>query len=346
MQRSHLPRLIVSAALLGAPAGRAGAELLADPTSYANCRISALTGFTDTLGPAVIGGGPGEKTVGFSVEKMETIGPILEYLGVLQYDCFVFGAGAARYGSLSGRIESTTDASPETLEPAPGSGRDPRSNDGYARADARMQVGFRDSGTVTSSLPDGTPVTLEFVFDLHALPFAAGRPPGPDLGVGFAYTVDVRDLSAFDPVTGYPTLHRVLFAPGSSTASFDTAVGHELDIEAALGLSSVAHAGRDVGGAGPFYPHVEALIDAEHTAELTLDAPDGVAFEADSGHDYSVAAPEPSEGLLLATGALLLIALHQRRRQIARGAATPPGGRVYDPGPDPRSPTWLVLDPG
>jgi hypothetical protein len=230
------------------------------------------------------------------------LGP--NYLGTSDVSCFGDGGVAADFGALSAKLAVEGHTTPEIFPPEV-VGVDPLPSTSYARAHGRARISFDDLGTVESTvLADGTPVTLTFTFALDAVGLVT-RPLGPNGAANAAFTADVSDWLA--PSAG--PLHQVVSDATPAVKTFETAVGRQVRLQGGLAAEVIAHSGRDPGGIGMFYADVEASLDAEHTATLTLAAPPGVTFVAESGHEYAV--PEPGRAALLLAGALGLLAVRR-----------------------------------
>jgi hypothetical protein len=235
------------------------------------------------------------------------------YVGAFNYSCTLLGTGFLDYGTASGTLQLQTSSTPDALQPEVGNPNDPFRNDGYARGEALLDLQFDDRGEVTSStLPDGTAVVLSFTFDLASSEIELGPPPGPLVSAGATY-----EVSASDAVGG-TSVQRLLLGNEIVTVTLPTAVGRTIDLRGLLRLRVQALAGREVDAA-PYFPQADATIDASNTAVFTIETPEGVSFESESGHDYAV--PEAAQTLQLGAGAFLLAAQRRRRRRRAAPAA-------------------------
>jgi hypothetical protein len=238
------------------------------------------------------------------------------YEGAFSYACTLAGTGTLGYGFASGALELTTASTPDSLPPAPANmGNPPFSNSGRSNGEALLQMQFDDSGIVTSNtLAPGTAVVLEFPVALDSAAILLGRPPGNLLRASATYQVRAAD------VTTLASAERLLLDNEIATLVVPTAIGHTIEIRGVLSLGVYALSGREQAG-GEYFAQADASIDASHTATFEVDAPEGVGFDAESGHEYAV--PEPGQALAVVSGALTLIAVRRRRRSrnTAAGAA-------------------------
>jgi hypothetical protein len=219
----------------------------------------------------------------------------------------LFGTGVVRFGEAAGSLTLATGSAPDLLLGIGVNEGNVFPNDGYARGEGLLELRFQDTGVVTSeTLPDGTPVQLDFTFLLESVGVATGAPSPARVAASAGYFV--RAVDQANP--GAP-LERILGGTDLVSASLATAVGRTVDIEGSLRLNVLALAGREVPGA-LYSPDVDASIDASNTSRFSITTPKGVSFVAESGHDY--AAPAPSQALLLGAGALVLTAVRLRTR--------------------------------
>jgi hypothetical protein len=276
--------------------------------NYVECETSqfAPNGSPERSVGYVQAGPPGPTPTGIMAITQTNsydLGP--NYAGTSDVECFGTGGVAADFGALSAKLETEGHATPEIFPPEAGSGVEPLPSTSYARAHGRARISFDDLGTVESTtLADGTPVTLSFTFALDAIGLVT-RPLGPHGAANAEFTVDVSDW--LTPAMG--PVHLVVTDSTPVVRAFETAVGRQVRVQGGLAAEVIAHAGRDPNGLGMFYPDVEASLDAEHTATLTLEVPPGVTFVSESGHEYAV--PEPGRAALLLAGALGLLAVRR-----------------------------------
>jgi|GEM_PF-4677412 len=244
------------------------------------------------------------------------------YEGSFAYSCVVTGAGSLAYGSAAGTLSVDAASTPDALQPTPNNPNDPFSNSGYARGEALLQLQFDDGGTVVSdTLAAGTPVELVLHLELASSALATGPPLGPLLGASATFFASATDVAA----PGAP-VEALLIGNEMTTRTLSTAVGRTVEIHGQLSLHVVGHAGREVPGA-LYYPSAIAAVDASNTALFQLSLPAGVAFESESGHDYTTAAA-PGEPGLVGAGAAALAAARRARRarqRTARGAGAAAG---------------------
>lgn len=223
------------------------------------------------------------------------------YDGSFQHECLLLGVGSLGYGSASGTLSLETSSKPDSLAGIGGNTGNTFYNNGNARGSALLELQFDDVGTVVSStLPNGTPVQLDFTYTLESIAILTGAPIGPPLLSGtatyFTYAMDT---------TSGATADWILSGTDQETRPLATQVGRQIALRGRLQLRVDTIAGRQFPG-HPYYGEVDASVDASNTSHFTVEVPDGVSFVAESGHDY--AAPEPGGALLLAAGALVLAA--------------------------------------
>jgi hypothetical protein len=314
MYRSALAALL----LLAAPAPVLAAHsLTAPPNGTSGCAAIAAAGNGVMEDPADLLTTPVGDELDVTLTAAATKGlsfPEL-YIGSMSYVCTLLGAGTVGYGAAHGVLSIETSSTPDFLLPTPVNEPNIFGNDGRAVGQGLLSLQFDDTGEVVSNtLPDGTPVTLEFVFSLDASAILIPGPAGPLIGASASYAVKATDVEGAGEVT------RLLVGNEIVTVELDTAVGNHIDLQGRLDLGANALAGRVQAGE-QYVAQRDASIDASHTATFAIDPPDGVGFDAESGHEYAV--PEPGAALALVSGALTLAAARRRRRSrnTAAGAA-------------------------
>jgi hypothetical protein len=310
-------RILAALLVLAVPAPGLAAHSLSSPPNGSSACAAIDTGGAATENPAGLMQTPIGDELDVSLTAAATRGYSLPelYMGSFSYVCTLLGGGTVGYGTASGTLELMTSSAPELLMPTPVNEPNILGNNGRAVGQALLSLQFDDRGEVVSStLPPGTPVTLEFVFALDAAALLIPGPASPLIGASAAYAVKATDVEGPDEVT------RLLVANEIVTVELDTAVGNHVDIQGRLDLRANALAGRVQAGE-QYVGQRDALIDASHTATFAIDPPDGVAFDAESGHEYVV--PEPGGAFGLVSGALTLAAARRRRRSrnTAAGAA-------------------------
>jgi hypothetical protein len=215
-----------------------------------------------------------------------------------QYTATVASEGSVTYGSFVARHSFELAARPQTVTGPSGE----LTNTGHSELVAHLSLAFTDSGVVTSNtLPVGTPVALKFTVVSHAMgyltepsgiaPFNSPYPNDNNAGFDANGTLTVFDESSLAELNG------ALFLDNHVTVyTFNTAVGHRVDLEATNSPSAYAYAGY-IGLVGSqlsllFYDSVKGSFDA--TAEVFIEAPSGVSVVADSGHNYAPPATYPA----------------------------------------------------
>lgn len=205
----------------------------------------------------------------------------------------------------------------------PGAPNVPTNTHGTPRAVGSFGATFADQAQLSSNtLPSGTPVMYRVTWRMHADsnrpghvgPTFAGHDTGswyfnyyagPSVGTneffpnGLFISIPARD-------------HEIAYDVAGS-------VGETLSIGATLTLGADDRAGLYGDGSFSYGGLEETILDASNTVDIFVDplTPD-VTLVADSGHDYSITAPEAASPLaaLLAIAQLGMI---RRRRRRARG---------------------------
>jgi hypothetical protein len=283
-------------------AGLAAHSLSVPPNGISGCLVASAAGGIVEDDADVIVTPTSPDLLDVTVDATATDGDSFPglYDGSFDYQCLLIGVGSLEYGSASGTLSLAASSTPDFLEGIGANKGNTFSNSGRADGEALLELQFDDVGTVVSdTLPNGTPVLLEFTYVLESTAVLTGAPPGPLLGATatyFTYAMDTTSLATAD---------WILSGTDQETRPLATQVGRQIALRGRLQLRVNALAGREVPGA-LYYPDLDASIDASNTSHFTVEVPDDVSFVAESGHDY--AAPEPGGALLLAAGALVLAA--------------------------------------
>ena len=310
-------RAALLALALPSPALALAPALTLPPNGISGCATLAEGGGGVVEDPAAFQSTPapgGGLDVTVDAAASDGIGFEGLYFGSFAYSCTLLGTGFLDFGIASGTLQLQTSSTPDELLPTPvNAGADPFRNDGRAAGLALLDLQFDDRGQVTSStLPDGADVVLSFTFELASTELEIGPPPGPLLSASATYEVSAANV-------GGGSVQRVLLGNEVVTLDLPTQVGNTIDLRGLLRLRVDALAGREVDTA-PYYAQADATIDASNTALFTIDTPEGVGFDAESGHDYAV--PGAAAPFELAAGALLLAAERRRRRRAAASVAS------------------------
>ena len=182
------------------------------------------------------------------------------------------------------------------------------SNQDSSTVDAVMQLAFQEDGVVTGGVA-GTPVVLTLNFSIQSVGTLVGGHPSFPRSAGAQFYGRIIDESI-----GGASVERTVFGSELATADLTTAVGRVLSIEGRLLLRVEGFAGNSTAIAG-FFPQFEGSVNAS-IAGLWMDAPPGVEIEAPSGHDYTIAVPEPGRPLLLLFGAGALFTRRRTRPRV------------------------------
>ena len=310
MLRWTLPAALLAALFADPPATLAAPALTVPPNGISGCAVFGAGGGVDQHDAAVMVTPLSPDHYDVTLSATGSLGQSFPglYAGSFAYECTLLGAGALEYGSASGALTLDASSTPDFLEGIGVNAGNTFPNSGRADGEGLLELQFDDTGTVVSNvLPPGTPVQLEFTFVLESTAVVFGPPLGTLLAASATYFPKARDT------TSGATAEWILSGSQQVTRTLDTQVGRTIDLQGRLALRVVALAGREVPGA-MYYAQAQASIDASNSSHFTLQLPADVSFVAESGHDY--AAPEPGHALLLATGALVLLA--SRRRGAAR----------------------------
>jgi hypothetical protein len=284
-QRTALLVAFVAGALVAAVTTAGYGQLTAEQISYV--KLDGTNIFRITQASQGLNSSPGNLKMSFGVGDTFSAavggGSHFDYLATL------LGQGRASYGSLGGLMVTDSSSLPDHVMGAFGQ----IDNDGRALSHGYERLGFRDTGVVTSfTLATGTPVTLNFSVSLTATGYFSGRPTA----FNSEYRVDANYTGAVDDISPGATGSQYTGINGGGVLNFpfNTAVGNTLQIYGMLDIYNNVQAGRDYSGA-TYYQHVQAGIDASHTARVSLAAPAGVTFASASGHDYtSTTDPAPA----------------------------------------------------
>lgn len=230
------------------------------------------------------------KTVHFNIDRDRNDPP------GFAYHAQAVGSGSVNFGVFSGKISFVLQAMPESVTYL---GNEVQ-NGGDAELVSHLILKFTDSGTVTSdSLPPGTPVTIKLKVitqttgDLSEptgiAPYNNPYPNGENAGLFSSGYVSLFDESTSNEINGAP------YTENQTTVyTFNTAVGHRLDLTAQNVIDASGYAGafQKADGSGGFYSQAEGSVDS--ATAVTFEAPAGVSFLADSGHNYLSAETTPS----------------------------------------------------
>lgn len=211
------------------------------------------------------------------------------------------GAGAARYGSLTGRAHAEAKSVPANFF-------------ALAAGFASLNLGYTDGGVVSSpTLSPGTPVTLHLFMYLNAtaLHFIDANIVVPSgTGAAARHEFRIRDLDAIQQPDGVGAL--VINSLGDvetfRTIDFPTAIGHHIELTGDLFVA--ARVLVDYTNYG--FTQGRADVSAEHTAVSGYVPTGDVTIVSDSGHDYAV--PEPECALPIAWVGLVALARRRRAR--------------------------------
>lgn len=284
----------------------ARALAILDGSNSSAAAIARYTG--DDAGPTVTAFSD-HIAVELTAMATETLTPSFgPWQGHFEYAAQVVGSGTAAHGSASGTLAVEATTTPDLLLPVnPGL---PIYNTDISDVFASLQLDFREDVIVTGGVP-GTPVTLTVHFLLDAEAGLAGGNPSFPRNAVARFTGRIIDES------GGGSVERILGDDSLITASFDTAVGHVLDIFGHFNLFAEGVAGASGSG---FFPEFTASVEAS-TAALWVTAPEGIELDAPSGHDYTV--PEPGRALLVlaSTGTLFVLRARTRRSEASIGAS-------------------------
>jgi hypothetical protein len=297
--------LVLSAALLLATPqpSRALAALSVPPNGISECAVFAAGGAGVTTDPADFlpsFPSPDRLEVTAVADASDGLSVPGLYEGSMAWSCILAGSGAVEYGSLAGSASIEASSTPDFLPPTPNNEPNTFTNNGYGAGDLLLTLQFDDTATVVSdTLPNGTPVQLEFEYSLQSTAVLVGRPLGEHLAAAATYFPSAVDTAA----PGAPA-SAILSGSQIVTRTLDTAVGHTINLQGQLQLRAIALAGREVPGA-LYYPQASASVEASNSAYFRLVANGDVRLDAESGQDYA-AVPAPAQAPLALTGVLVL----------------------------------------
>ena len=260
---------------------------------------AAIARFTDDSGAPTITSFPEQLEVTLSNTASESytpaFGPWLDDFG---FTANVLGMGTVRYGSATGALQAHASATPEFVAPGMGNPNLPVYLSEQSSVLTVLRLDFEENVVVSGGAP-GTPVTLSVNLMVQSLGTMVGGHPTFAKGAGAQFYGRVIDL-------GGASIEHTVY--GSEVAAFDlaTAVGEVLSVEGFLLLRVEGTAGTTTAVAG-YYPEYQGSVESG-IGGLWFDAPQGVEIAAPSGHDYTIAVPEPGRPLLLLLGAAMLLA--------------------------------------
>jgi len=233
---------------------------------------------------------------------------------------FSFSQGALASASASGgagalhayaRARSSSDPMAYAYVNEQG---EPQQVDNSYLATSEAQANSYWHDTITVNMPSGyvPNVVLNFHLQLSGSTAVSGA---GEAGVSAWLFVDhprypgldiAMQLTGADLLSGMAQTER-------SARGFQWGV---VDIDASLGASASAWAGRQTAG-GNYVAWSEATANAANTAGFWIEVmTPGVTLSSASGHDYtSLPIPEPSSALLLGCGAALVLVAVQRHRR-------------------------------
>lgn len=183
-----------------------------------------------------------------------------------------------------------------------------------------LAAGFTDTLHVSHpTLPAGSPVTLEYVFDVSGTSNGPGNNyqyTGWNSGtLGISYNVGGTGAYYYWP-NGLTRWVPTSFFDEPIVVQLHTVVGAEVNLNVGITMSLDDRAGPNTGVG--FYDRQETHIHADHSLYLYVDSlTPGVVLTSDSGFNYSIAAPEPASAAIL----LSLAAASGARRRRRAGAA-------------------------
>ncbi len=235
------------------------------------------------LSPLIVPDGTAKKVT------VNANGNLTDSTGLFHYAATVAGEGKVNYGSFTDSIQFVLTAMPESADTQVSHVE----NDGHAEVVSHLTLKFSDSGIVASNtLPVGTPVVIKVIAVSRSLnvlgeptgiaPFNNPYPNGENAGVDSSGYVTLFDEQTLAELNGAPYLQNSL-----TSYSFNTAVGHRLDLSAQNVANAAGYAGafQNANGSRGFYPQVEGTTDV--VTQVFLSGPAGVFFTFDSGHNYA-----------------------------------------------------------
>ena len=206
-----------------------------------------------------------------------------------QYLATLASEASVTYGAFTGRMSFDLEAKPEVVTLMSG----PLQNVGHSELEAHINLTLNDSGIVTSStLPSGTLVVMRFVVVNQTSSFVS-EPQQLNMGNpypngNFAFLESNGHVILFDE-TSLASVNGAFFPQNHVTVfTFNSAVGNRIDLTVVNSLSGYGYAGyigRQSDDSVLFYSTVQGVLDS--TTQLFVEAPPGVSFIADSGHNYA-----------------------------------------------------------
>ena len=216
-------------------------------------------------------------------------GNLTDTTGFFHYAATLTGEGKVNYGSFIDSLHFVLTAMPESVDTQFGH----IINEGHAEVVSHLTLSFSDSGIVSSNtLPAGTPVVIKVIAVSRSLnvlsePTGVGSfnnpyPNGENAGVDSSGYVTIFDEQTQAELNG-----AIYFQNSVTSYSFNTAVGHRLDLSAQNVANAAGYAGgfQNADGSRSFYMQAEGTTDV--VTHVFLSGPAGVFFTFDSGHNYA-----------------------------------------------------------
>jgi len=235
------------------------------------------------LSPLVVPDGTGKKVT------LNGNGNLTDTTGFFHYAATLTGQGKVNYGSFTDSIHFVLTAMPESVDTQ----FSHINNDGHAEVVSHLTLSFSDSGIVASNtLAVGTPVVIKVIAVSRSLnvlseptgiaPFNGLYPNGENAGVDSSGYLILFDQQTLAELNGAP-----YFQNSVTSYSFNTAVGHRLDLMAQNVANAAGYAGgfQNSDGSRAFYLQAEGTTDV--VTRIFLSGPAGVFFTFDSGHNYA-----------------------------------------------------------
>ena len=286
--RLQLPLLLLACIACAAPAS---AELAQQSSAVAGARFVG----DDELGVGTPAAGGGfETTVHAFATDSQELGPT--FAGDFSWEASFTGNGFVDYGHGEVELNAIATATPPSVESIPPG--NPSFNSHNATFEGIVSVSFEEVGVVTGPAP-GAPVTIEIT--VHS--------EGEGLVTRANGQVNTNtDVVVINNSAGFIGAEFFFFGPDTQTKTLAAAAGHEISVRGRYNVTAECSAGPPP----PFA--VTCSAQAANASTLVFGLPPGFGFDAPSGHDYTVAVPEPGQALLALTGALALAARRARRR--------------------------------
>ena len=235
------------------------------------------------ISPLIVPDGTGKKVT------VNENGNLTDTTGFFHYAATLTGEGKVNYGSFTDSLHFVLTAMPESVDTQ----FSHINNDGHAEVVSHLTLSFSDSGIVASNtLPAGTPVVIKVIAVSRSLnvlseptgiaPFNNPYPNGENAGVDSSGYVTLFDEQTLAELNGAP-----YFQNSVTSYSFNTAVGHRLDLMAQNVANAAGYAGafQNANGSRGFYQQAEGTTDV--VTQVFLSGPAGVFFTFDSGHNYA-----------------------------------------------------------